>query len=135
MFFIVLWSSLLVERCHLARGLLGEPGKQIFGIHVSLSITFVYAPYYGICLWCSKIQILGFWLSLPFYCRVHDHNSGGDIYLAFNAHDYFVDAVIPPPPHHKCWNRVVWILFSIAKFLTYSKVNSYIILAWCGCNF
>uniref|UniRef100_A0A0E0M292 Glycosyl hydrolase family 13 catalytic domain-containing protein n=1 Tax=Oryza punctata TaxID=4537 RepID=A0A0E0M292_ORYPU len=24
---------------------------------------------------------------------VHDHNSGGDIYLAFNAHDYFVDAV------------------------------------------
>ncbi|KAL5201712.1 hypothetical protein ABZP36_036066 [Zizania latifolia] len=38
---------------------------------------------------------------------VHDHNSGGDIFLAFNAHDYFVDAVIPPPPHHKCWNRVV----------------------------
>uniref|UniRef100_A0A0D9XEN7 isoamylase n=1 Tax=Leersia perrieri TaxID=77586 RepID=A0A0D9XEN7_9ORYZ len=38
---------------------------------------------------------------------IHDHSSGGDIYLAFNAHDYFVDAVIPPPPHHKCWNRVV----------------------------
>ncbi|XP_006660725.2 isoamylase 3, chloroplastic [Oryza brachyantha] len=38
---------------------------------------------------------------------VHDHNSSGDIYLAFNAHDFFVDAVIPPPPHHKCWNRVV----------------------------
>ncbi|XP_062193445.1 isoamylase 3, chloroplastic isoform X2 [Phragmites australis] len=38
---------------------------------------------------------------------VHDHNSCEDIYLAFNAHDYFVNSVIPPPPHHKCWNRVV----------------------------
>ncbi|RLM86845.1 isoamylase 3, chloroplastic [Panicum miliaceum] len=38
---------------------------------------------------------------------IHDHNSGGDIYLAFNAHEYFVDAVIPPPPQHKSWSRVV----------------------------
>ncbi|ONM55627.1 isoamylase-type starch debranching enzyme3 [Zea mays] len=38
---------------------------------------------------------------------IHDHSSGGDIYLAFNAHEYFVDAVIPPPPHHKSWSRVV----------------------------
>jgi len=38
---------------------------------------------------------------------IHDHNSGGDIYLAFNAHEYFVDAVIPSPPHHKSWSRVV----------------------------
>uniref|UniRef100_A0ACD5XVE0 Uncharacterized protein n=1 Tax=Avena sativa TaxID=4498 RepID=A0ACD5XVE0_AVESA len=38
---------------------------------------------------------------------IHDENSGGDIYLAFNAHDYFVDAVIPPGPHLKRWNRVV----------------------------
>lgn len=38
---------------------------------------------------------------------IHDHNSGGDIYLAFNAHDYSVDAVIPPAPQQKHWNRVV----------------------------
>jgi hypothetical protein len=49
--------------------------------------------------------------------RIHDHNSGGDIYLAFNAHEYVVDAVIPPPPHHKSWSRVVWNLSDPAKCL------------------
>eukprot|EP01018_Ginkgo_biloba_P035113 Gb_12187 [translate_table: standard] len=32
---------------------------------------------------------------------------GGDIYLAFNAHDYFVKAEIPPPPPGQSWYRVV----------------------------
>ncbi|CAK7347191.1 unnamed protein product [Dovyalis caffra] len=37
---------------------------------------------------------------------LHDKNSG-DIYLAFNAHDYFVEVSIPPPPSKRCWLRVV----------------------------
>lgn len=32
---------------------------------------------------------------------------GGDLYIAFNAHDYFVKSVVPPPPSGKCWYRVV----------------------------
>lgn len=32
---------------------------------------------------------------------------GGDLYVAFNAHDYFVKSVVPPPPSGKCWYRVV----------------------------
>ncbi|KAJ3693124.1 hypothetical protein LUZ60_012219 [Juncus effusus] len=38
---------------------------------------------------------------------LHDEKFGGDIYLAFNAHDYFVNISIPPPPHQKSWYRVV----------------------------
>ncbi|MQL74082.1 hypothetical protein Taro_006437 [Colocasia esculenta] len=38
---------------------------------------------------------------------LHDEEFGGDIYLAFNAHDYFVHATVPSPPHQKCWHRVV----------------------------
>ncbi|KAL9273040.1 Isoamylase 3, chloroplastic-like protein [Drosera capensis] len=30
----------------------------------------------------------------------HDKN-GGDIYLAFNAHDYFVKAALPSPPRDR----------------------------------
>lgn len=37
---------------------------------------------------------------------IHDEN-GGDIYLAFNAHDFFVRAIIPSPPQSKRWFRVV----------------------------
>ncbi|XP_058087449.1 isoamylase 3, chloroplastic isoform X2 [Magnolia sinica] len=37
---------------------------------------------------------------------LHDANLG-DIYLAFNAHDYFVKAAIPSPPHKRQWYRVV----------------------------
>ncbi|KAM3710240.1 hypothetical protein ACJW31_01G014300 [Castanea mollissima] len=37
---------------------------------------------------------------------LHDNN-GGDIYLAFNAHDYYVKASIPRPPVKKSWFRVV----------------------------
>ncbi|KAJ7965751.1 putative Isoamylase [Quillaja saponaria] len=33
--------------------------------------------------------------------------SGGDIYLAFNAHDYVVRVSIPPPPVKRSWFRVV----------------------------
>ncbi|KAG8364546.1 hypothetical protein BUALT_Bualt18G0008400 [Buddleja alternifolia] len=37
---------------------------------------------------------------------LHDEN-GGDVYVAFNAHDYFVRAVIPSPPQRSRWFRVV----------------------------
>lgn len=37
---------------------------------------------------------------------LHDKN-GGDIYLAFNAHDYIVKVSIPPPPPKRRWLRVV----------------------------
>ncbi|PON70062.1 Glycoside hydrolase [Trema orientale] len=33
--------------------------------------------------------------------------SGGDIYLAFNAHDYFIKVSIPSPPPNRRWFRVV----------------------------
>lgn len=38
---------------------------------------------------------------------LHDDKLGGDIYLAFNAHDYVVKVVIPSPPQNKQWHRVV----------------------------
>ncbi|KAL5704103.1 isoamylase [Ranunculus cassubicifolius] len=37
---------------------------------------------------------------------LHDA-SGEDIYLAFNAHDYFVKAILPSPPDKRRWFRVV----------------------------
>ncbi|XP_047954383.1 isoamylase 3, chloroplastic isoform X1 [Salvia hispanica] len=37
---------------------------------------------------------------------LHEDN-GGHIYVAFNAHDYFVEAFIPPPPQGRQWFRVV----------------------------
>ncbi|KAJ6814794.1 isoamylase 3, chloroplastic isoform X1 [Iris pallida] len=37
---------------------------------------------------------------------LHD-DKFGDIYLAFNAHDYFVKASVPSPPHKRSWHRVV----------------------------
>ncbi|KAK6940195.1 Glycoside hydrolase, family 13, N-terminal [Dillenia turbinata] len=37
---------------------------------------------------------------------LHDKN-GGDIYMAFNAHDFFVKVVIPSPPQRRRWFRVV----------------------------
>ncbi|XP_004299680.1 PREDICTED: isoamylase 3, chloroplastic-like [Fragaria vesca subsp. vesca] len=36
----------------------------------------------------------------------HDNN-GGDIYIAFNAHDYFIEVPIPAPPGTRKWFRVV----------------------------
>ncbi|KAH0460240.1 hypothetical protein IEQ34_010903 [Dendrobium chrysotoxum] len=40
--------------------------------------------------------------------RLHDNNnSGGDIYVAFNAHDYFAKIAVPSPPNGKRWHRVV----------------------------
>ncbi|KAI3465176.1 hypothetical protein Pfo_021839 [Paulownia fortunei] len=36
---------------------------------------------------------------------LHEEN-GGDLYVAFNAHDYFVKAVIPSPPQRRRWFRV-----------------------------
>ncbi|XP_074263073.1 isoamylase 3, chloroplastic isoform X2 [Silene latifolia] len=32
---------------------------------------------------------------------------GGNVFLAFNAHDYFVEAAIPSPPQNRQWLRVV----------------------------
>ncbi|CAN1181885.1 Isoamylase 3, chloroplastic [Linum perenne] len=37
---------------------------------------------------------------------LHDKN-GGDVYLAFSAHHYFVKASIPSPPTNRSWHRVV----------------------------
>lgn len=37
---------------------------------------------------------------------LHDE-TGGDVYVAFNAHDYSVEAVIPSPPEGRRWHRVV----------------------------
>ncbi|KAF5190243.1 Glycogen debranching enzyme [Thalictrum thalictroides] len=37
---------------------------------------------------------------------LHD-DKGEDIYLAFNAHDYFVKAILPSPPQKMRWLRVV----------------------------
>ncbi|KAH9625411.1 hypothetical protein KSS87_008201, partial [Heliosperma pusillum] len=36
---------------------------------------------------------------------LHGEN-GGNVYLAFNAHDYFVEAAIPSPPQNRHWLRV-----------------------------
>ncbi|XP_031498374.1 isoamylase 3, chloroplastic isoform X2 [Nymphaea colorata] len=38
---------------------------------------------------------------------LHHPRTGGDIYVAFNAHHYFVTAAIPSPPHKRKWFRVV----------------------------
>ncbi|XP_020111009.1 isoamylase 3, chloroplastic isoform X1 [Ananas comosus] len=38
---------------------------------------------------------------------LHERKFGGDIYLAFNAHHYVVEAIIPSPPHMRRWHRVV----------------------------
>jgi len=37
---------------------------------------------------------------------LHDREGGEDIYIAFNAHVYFVEASLPPPPQGKAWFRV-----------------------------
>nr|XP_029116411.1 isoamylase 3, chloroplastic isoform X4 [Elaeis guineensis] len=37
---------------------------------------------------------------------LHDEKLGGDIYLAVNAHDYFVKVAIPSPPQKQQWHRV-----------------------------
>ncbi|WZZ63143.1 hypothetical protein YC2023_063250 [Brassica napus] len=41
--------------------------------------------------------------------RLHDGISGQDVYAAFNAHDYFVKALIPLPPWGKQSNGSVWL--------------------------
>ena len=39
---------------------------------------------------------------------LHDRGQGGgDLYIAFNAHEFYVDAALPPPPQGKRWARVV----------------------------
>ena len=39
---------------------------------------------------------------------LHDRGQGcGDLYVAFNAHEFYVDAALPPPPHGKRWARIV----------------------------
>lgn len=52
--------------------------------------------------------------------RLHDKN-GGDIYLAFNAHDYFVKVSLPPPPPKRRWLRVV---SASSVYDTYANVLS-----------
>ncbi|CAL5384036.1 unnamed protein product [Camellia sinensis] len=43
---------------------------------------------------------------LAFGVGFHDKN-GGDIYLAFNAHSYFIEVALPSPPQKRHWFRVV----------------------------
>jgi isoamylase len=39
---------------------------------------------------------------------LHDKGQGGgDLYIALNAHEFYVDAPLPPPPGGKTWHRVV----------------------------
>ena len=39
---------------------------------------------------------------------LHDRGFGcGDLYIAFNAHEFYVDAALPPPPQGKRWARIV----------------------------
>lgn len=39
---------------------------------------------------------------------LHDvGRGGGDLYCAFNAHTYQIDAHLPTPPQGKSWRRVV----------------------------
>jgi isoamylase len=39
---------------------------------------------------------------------LHDRGlGGGDLYIAFNAHEFYVDAALPSPPHGKAWYRIV----------------------------
>ncbi|XP_042441408.1 isoamylase 3, chloroplastic-like [Zingiber officinale] len=38
---------------------------------------------------------------------LHDDQFGGDIYVAFNAHDYSVKVTVPSPPQNKQWHRVI----------------------------
>lgn len=51
------------------------------------------------------------------FCRLHD-NSGGDIYLAFNAHDYFIKVPIPAPPVKRNWFRVVGFFPTYSTYLS-----------------
>ena len=51
------------------------------------------------------------------FCRLHDGVSGQDVYAAFNAHDYFVKALIPLPPSGKQWFRVVSVSFFLSSSL------------------
>ncbi|MCL7034007.1 hypothetical protein MKW94_018517 [Papaver nudicaule] len=37
---------------------------------------------------------------------IHESDHGADIYVAFNAHDYFVKALVPSPPSGRRWLRV-----------------------------
>jgi len=55
-------------------------------------------------------------------CRLHAR-SGADIYLAFNAHDYFIKALLPTPPQTRKWVRVV--RFSI--FGAYPKIHYFLL--------
>lgn len=72
------------------------------------------------CFLCFMISVT----HKRFFCRLHDDKFGNDIYLAFNAHDYFVKAAIPAPPHKKQWHRVVWCL--LCSLFMHLKFNSFI---------
>lgn len=82
---------------------LGQSRKQI---------SCIYVRYYT-CLSAELFILHLLFFVVPcfasskcFLRRLHDKN-GGDVYLAFNAHDYFVKVSIPPPPPKRRWLRVV----------------------------
>ena len=57
------------------------------------------------------------------FCRLHDEN-GDDVYLVFNAHDYFVKVGIPSPPQKRQWFRVVSFL-SFIEFAFFTLLPEY----------
>jgi hypothetical protein len=99
-----LFCTCYAEWCDLAWEQLGESRKQISCIYVR-NYTCLPAELF--------ILHLLFFVVVPCFAsskcllrRLHDQN-GGDIYLAFNAHDYIVKVSIPPPPPKRRWLRVV----------------------------
>lgn len=78
-----------------------------------------------------------------FSCRLHD-KGGGEIYLAFNAHDFFVKVSIPPAPPKRRWFRVVSLklpdsvhlaLFSDLWFHQYTFTGNEDFISIINCNF
>ncbi|KAI3992956.1 hypothetical protein MKX01_009699 [Papaver californicum] len=47
---------------------------------------------------------------------IHESNHRADIYVAFNAHDYFVKALIPSPPPNRRWLRVMTSFLKERRF-------------------
>ncbi|KAG9137784.1 hypothetical protein Leryth_024054, partial [Lithospermum erythrorhizon] len=59
------------------------------------------------CFYLNQVKFLLNDLIVSVYIlRLHEKN-GGDIYIAFNAHDFHVKVPIPSPPTGRSWFRVV----------------------------
>jgi hypothetical protein len=50
-------------------------------------------------------------------CRLHSKDKEvGDIFVAFNAHDFLIDTIIPAPPNGKHWYCLVCTFFLSKSF-------------------